>query len=104
MFIEKKSCEKCIVYGEGNIKKVITAIEKGGLRIAIILDKGNQLQGTISDGDIRRGLLKGLTLNASYFQVIRRNCFTATLKRSKTDILKMMRDNAISQIPIISRG
>ena len=47
MFIEKKSCEKCIVYGEGNIKKDINAIEKGGLRIAIVLDKGNQLQGTI---------------------------------------------------------
>ena len=103
MFIEKKSCEKCIVYGEGNIKKVINAIEKGGLRIAIVLDKGNQLQGTISDGDIRRGLLKGLTLSSSYFQVLRRNCFTANLQRGRADILKMMRDNAISQIPIITR-
>ena len=75
MFIEKKSCEKCIVEGEGNIKKVINAIEKGGLRIAIVLDKGNQLQGTISDGDIRRGLLKGLTLSSSYFQVIKKKLF-----------------------------
>lgn len=67
MFIEKKSCENCIVYEKGDIRKVIAAIEKGGLRIALILNRKNQLEGTITDGDIRRGLLKGLSLDSSFF-------------------------------------
>ena len=37
MFLEKDSCTKFIVYGEGNIKKVISAIDKGGIRIALVI-------------------------------------------------------------------
>ena len=102
MFIKKDSCEECIVYGKGDIKKIITAIEKGGLRIALILNEKNQLEGTISDGDIRRGLLKGLSLNSSFSEILRKDCFTANVDTNRKNIIKMMRDNAISQIPIIS--
>ena len=102
MFLEKDSCTKFIVYGEGNIKKVISAIDKGGIRIALVIDNQNKLLGTISDGDIRRGLLRGLTLDSSYLEVMTKNCITATDLTSKREITKMMRENAISQIPIIT--
>ncbi len=102
MFLEKDSCTNFIVYGEGNIKKVISAIEKGGIRIALILDDENKLLGTISDGDIRRGLLRGLTLDSSFLEVMKKQCLTATNHTSKREIKNMMRENAISQIPIIS--
>tara|TARA_Y100000739_G_C20570468_1_gene447500 strand:+ start:213 stop:1283 length:1071 start_codon:yes stop_codon:yes gene_type:complete len=104
VFLDKKSCNNCIVYGEGDIRQVITAIEKGGLRIALILTKENQLVGTISDGDIRRGLLKGLSLDSPFSTIIKKECFTAKLTTSKEVILKMMRENAISQMPIISES
>ncbi|MDC3170838.1 nucleotidyltransferase family protein [Prochlorococcus sp. AH-716-E13] len=102
MFIKKKICDKCIVYGYGAIKKVITAIELGGLRIAIILDNNNKLIGTICDGDIRRGLLKGLTLDSSFETLIQKKCIFAYCYTSKKDITKLMRENIISQIPILS--
>ena len=104
MFINKESCEKCIVYGKGDIKKIISAIEKGGLRIALILNDKNQLEGTISDGDIRRGLLKGLSLDTSFREILRKDCFTANIDTNRKNIIKMMRDNAISQIPVISEN
>ena len=87
-----------------DIKEIIAAIEKGGLRIALILNEKNQLEGTISDGDIRRGLLKGLSLDSPFSKIMRKDCFTATVETKKTDILKMMRENAISQIPILSEN
>ena len=102
MFLEKKSCKECIVHEPCDIKKVITAIQKGGLRIALILDNSNKLIGTISDGDIRRGLLNGLTINSPSSKIIIRDCFTAKRNTSRKEILKIMRENAISQIPIIS--
>ena len=73
MFLKKDLCNKCIVYGDGDIRKVITAIDIGGLRIAIILDINNKLIGTICDGDIRRGLLKGLTLDSPFEDLIQKN-------------------------------
>tara|TARA_B100000945_G_scaffold91038_1_gene71082 strand:- start:470 stop:1543 length:1074 start_codon:yes stop_codon:yes gene_type:complete len=104
VFIKKQSCEKCIVYEAGDIKKIISSIEKGGLRIALILNSSNKLEGTITDGDIRRGLLKGLSLDSPFSKILRKDCFTATVDTNRKEIVKMMRDNAISQIPIISEN
>ena len=58
--------------------------------------------GTICDGDIRRGLLRGLTLDSPLKSIIEKNCLTASPKSSKKEISNMMKENAISQIPIIS--
>ena len=102
MFIKKDLCNKCIVYGNGDIREVITAIDIGGLRIAIILDTNNKLIGTICDGDIRRGLLKGLTLDSPFEDLIQKKCIYAFCNTSKKEITKLMRKNIISQIPIIS--
>ena len=102
MFIKKELCHKCIVFGNGDIREVITAIDVGRLRIAIILDKNNKLIGTVCDGDIRRGLLKGLTLDSPFECLIQRKCIYANSNTSKKEIRKLMRENVISQIPIIS--
>ena len=103
MFLEKDSCKKFIIHGDCDIKDVIKAIEKGGLRIALILNQENKLLGTISDGDIRRGLLKGISLDSSFTSIIKKNCLTANTFSKREEITKMMRDNAISQIPIVSK-
>ena len=91
MFIKKDSCNKCIIYGNGNIRKAITAIDIGRLRIAIILDVNNKLIGTICDGDIRRGLLKGLTLDSSFEDLIQKKCIYAFCHTSKKEIFRLMR-------------
>ena len=90
MLIEKKLFAKCIAYEGVNIKEVISTIEKGGLRIALILSKAEKLIGTVSDGDIRRGLLRGLSLESPISEVMQKDFLKATLKSSKKDINKMM--------------
>ena len=104
MLIEKTSFMKCITYEDENIRKVISTIENGGLRIALVLNNHEKLVGTVCDGDIRRGLLKGLNLDSPISSIIQRNCITADINSSKKFISKMMKDNAISQIPIISEN
>tara|TARA_A100001388_G_C28728992_1_gene480497 strand:+ start:43 stop:1107 length:1065 start_codon:yes stop_codon:yes gene_type:complete len=103
VFLEKDSCKKFIIQEDCDIKEVISAIERGGLRIALILNQENKLLGTISDGDIRRGLLKGISLDSSFTSIIKKNCLTANTFSKREEITKMMRDNAISQIPIVSK-
>ncbi len=101
MFLEKNSYIKCITDEKVNIRQVISTIEEGGLRIALILNNKNKLIGTICDGDIRRGLLKGLTLESSITSIIRKNFIKASPNTSKKDILNLLKNNAISQIPIL---
>ena len=45
-----------------NIKQAIAKLNETGLQIVLVLDAKDILLGTVTDGDIRRGLLRGLTL------------------------------------------
>ena len=38
-------------------------IKKCGLRCAVVVDKSNRLLGTITDGDIRKAILKNVKIN-----------------------------------------
>ena len=102
MFLEKKAFIECIAYENFDIKSVISSIDNGRLKIALILDSDNKFVGTVTDGDIRRALLKGLKLNSPITKIIKKNCLTANPNSTKRDILIMMKENGISQIPIIS--
>ena len=102
MFIKKSSFVKCITSEDGDIRKAISTIEKGGLRIALIIDKDKKLVGTICDGDIRRGLLKGFTLDSPLSNIVKRNYHKAGPNVSKKEVSKIMKENSISQIPIVT--
>ena len=45
-----------------SIREVIKVIDQGAAQIALVVDTKQRLLGTVTDGDIRRGLLKGETL------------------------------------------
>ena len=103
MFIKKDSFHKCITSENGDIRKAISTIDKGGLRIALIVNNENKLIGTVCDGDIRRALLKGLTLDSPLSSIIQKNYHSANSDVSKKEISKIMKENSISQIPIVTK-
>lgn len=103
MFINRDSCLKCIAYEKGDVRDAISLIDRGGLKIAIILNKNDEMIGVICDGDIRRGLLNGFTLDSSLLEITKKNCVTASPEATKKEIRNMMKEHGISQIPIVSK-
>ena len=70
------------------------------MKIVLVLDKANRLIGTISDGDIRRGLLSGLDLTSHIRNIIHRNALVAPLEMGRDTVLQLMAAS-IQQIPIV---
>ena len=58
----KNYLEKFIIRGSSTIKDVLAVIDRNHGRFCLIVDD-DKLVGTITDGDLRRLLLSGLTLN-----------------------------------------
>jgi dTDP-glucose pyrophosphorylase len=83
------------------IKKALKIIDNGALQIAIIVDENDKLLGTLTDGDIRRGLLKGLDLNSSIESVIFKTPTIAKISDSKEEILKLALSKKLHQILIV---
>ncbi len=50
---------------EDTIKKAMQLLDKSKFGFFIVKDKKNRLLGTVTDGDIRRAILKGININAS---------------------------------------
>lgn len=90
-----------ILSASATMQDVITNMNMSSLKIVLIANKKGQLEGTVSDGDIRRGLLKGLTLTSPIESVIHRNALVVPPTLGRDMVLQLMNANKIQQIPIV---
>lgn len=83
------------------IKDALQTINNGGLQIAIVVDENDSLVGTVTDGDIRRGLLNGLDLNSNINLIVHKSPSTANVGDTKESILKIALAKKLHKIPLI---
>jgi dTDP-glucose pyrophosphorylase len=83
------------------IQQVISNLDQVAIKIVLIVNEVGKLEGTISDGDIRRGLLKGLDLNSPITNVIHRNALVVPPEMTREMVLQLMVANKIQQIPSV---
>jgi dTDP-glucose pyrophosphorylase len=76
-------------------------IDRGALQIALLVDSQQRLQGTLTDGDIRRGLLHGANLATPAELLINRNFRFARVSDDREAVLEMMRREVLRQIPVL---
>jgi dTDP-glucose pyrophosphorylase/predicted transcriptional regulator len=86
------------------IRVAIERLNKVGIKIALVLDDNYRLLGTISDGDFRRGILSGLSLEDTVEKIMNKNPRTVSEGAGRLEILKVMTDTRIFQIPIIDKN
>lgn len=99
-----KSIKKIKITTDTTISKALKVISEGTLRIAVLVDKKDKLLGTLTDGDIRRGLLKGLNLNSSVKSIIFKKPIVAKKTDGKEKLLKIALSKKIYQIPVIDKN
>ncbi|NQY21382.1 MAG: CBS domain-containing protein [Campylobacteraceae bacterium] len=98
-----KKYKKIILRENSTIKEALKIIDDGAMRIALVLNEKEQLIGTLSDGDIRRGLLKSLTLDDSIESIIFRTPIVCYMEDTKEKILDIAIKNKVYQIPIVDK-
>jgi dTDP-glucose pyrophosphorylase/predicted transcriptional regulator len=96
-----KSWSEVLVKLTDNLAKVVQVLHDGGLRIVLVVDNDNKLQGTITDGDIRRALMSGRTMSSGISDVMNKLPITANKIDSKEHILSLMNKMSILHIPIV---
>jgi len=87
-----------------SIKDAIQTIEKAHAKIALVVDDQRQLLGTVTDGDIRRAILDGISVDTSVTKVMNTEPHTGRLGQDKTSFLELRRRNICRHIPIVDDG
>jgi len=83
------------------ILQALQRIEKGAAQIVLVVDEAGRLLGTVTDGDVRRAILKGVVLSASVAQVMNTQPTTALVGISQDAAIALMRGRRLHQLPIV---
>lgn len=97
----KNKWEEALISPETSILQTISIIDKTALQIALVVDRERKLLGTVTDGDIRRAILKGISLEEKVTQIMNTSPTVAFITDHHTDILRLMRKKSLHQIPIL---
>ncbi|MDQ3484552.1 MAG: nucleotidyltransferase family protein [Actinomycetota bacterium] len=84
-----------------SIVDALRAVDRGAVAIALMVDGEDRLLGTVSDGDIRRALLSGHTLDDPVAPHARTRPQVVLEGTGRAEILDLMRARALAQIPIV---
>ncbi len=90
-----------LICSGATIQDVIRNLDGSALQIALVVSEDGVLQGSVTDGDIRRGLLRGLDLRSPVQEILHRDVFVAPLEMSREVVLGLMRANKFRQVPIV---
>jgi len=83
------------------IEQAIRNLDKSAIKIILVANEAGVLEGTLSDGDIRRGLLKGLDMNSSIASIIHRDALVVPPELERELVMQLMVANKIQQIPVV---
>ena len=84
-----------------SIREAMNLINETSKGIVLVVDENGRLVGTVTDGDIRRGLLRGLSMDAPISQVIQRYPIVVSISTPKETMIELMRINDIRHLPIV---
>jgi dTDP-glucose pyrophosphorylase len=79
----------------------MSVIDKGACEIALVVDDGGRLLGTVTDGDIRRAILRGGGISSPVGPIMNRGFASVGTATARAEVLDLMRARTLAQVPII---
>ena len=99
-----KDWKKIIIKPSLSILEAVEFIEKGVLKFVLVADDDYKLKGSLTDGDVRRGLLQGISLQDSVQQIMNKNPIAFRHDELKSSIMSAMKRKMINFAPLIDRN
>jgi dTDP-glucose pyrophosphorylase len=92
---------QALLPASASLQEAIRNLDRTSLQIVLVVNPDETLVGTITDGDIRRGLLRGLGLSSPVEMVVQRNPLVAPPELGREAVANLMQANKVSQMPVV---
>jgi dTDP-glucose pyrophosphorylase len=90
-----------LVAEAGTVRDAMAAVDRGAARIALAVDADGRLIGVVTDGDLRRALLRGVDLTDPVAPVLTRRYLSVTPGDGRAAALELMRARRIDAVPVV---
>jgi dTDP-glucose pyrophosphorylase len=91
----------CVVGQSNTLRDAMLALDRGATGIALVVGENRYLIGTLTDGDIRRALLTGVSMESPLISFVQRRFTAVGPEVSRMNVLDEMQARTIEQVPIV---
>ncbi|MDA7880816.1 nucleotidyltransferase family protein [Akkermansiaceae bacterium] len=84
-----------------SILSAMAAIDAGAIQMAVVENGEGVMVGLITDGDIRRGLLAGMSLSDPIEACCRRDFISVSEGTARVEVLEMMLARSFEHVPVV---
>lgn len=99
-----KVWKQAFVGSSVTIREALKAIDNSRIQISLVVDENEHLLGTVTDGDVRRALLKGISLDEPVTRVMNTSPAVASHHDSQQQILALMRKTTHRCVPVLDEN
>lgn len=96
-----KDWKDALLLDSGTIAEAIRVLDASPAHICLVVDGAGRLKGTITDGDIRRGLLRSLPLTAPATEVMKGTPIIGRPGDDRHALLAALREARVRQLPLV---
>ena len=86
---------------KATLQQAICSLNETAMQVVLVVRSNDSLLGTVTDGDIRRALLRGFDMNSSIEEIMHRDPLVVPQELSRDTVLQLMHANKIHQIPVV---
>lgn len=96
-----KNWQNAVLLPTASIIDAVKLLDREGGQICLIVDADGRLRGTVTDGDIRRGLLAGVTVGDPVTTVMNANPVTIRPGDNRKDAMGLLRRKLLRHVPVL---
>lgn len=93
--------DSCRVPFSGSLRDAFWALERGEAHIALVTDGHDRMKGVLTDGDVRRALLGGASMDSPLAPFVKEHFISVGPEAGRAEVLDIMQSRTIEQIPIV---
>jgi dTDP-glucose pyrophosphorylase/CBS domain-containing protein len=98
----KEELGKFVIGDGATIRDAMRAIDNNWHEVVLVENQNRRVVGVITDGDVRRGLLRGLMMESPVTEVMTRSFVRVGPETDRAAVLDMMKARVIRQVPVIA--
>ena len=100
--MSSKTYKDTFVSPQHTILQALEVINSSAMQVALVVDDEKTLLGTVTDGDVRRGLLSNISMSSSVVDIMNKNPTRVVQGTDLEKILEIMALRKIHQMPVLN--
>ncbi len=93
--------KESVILPTASVKDAMQVMDKSALQIAFVVDEENRLLGAVTDGDVRRSILRGEDLLQSVATIMNVHPIVELQGTERATLLRLMKAKTVRQIPLV---